>query len=180
MIFLSSNIYSQAKKQEITVKHKNGSPSIIKLKETKISFNKTATESFLKKQFKLNDKVSFQKKKEDVDLGITVQKLQQYYKGIKVEFGEIVLAGKNNTLNHVSGNVLQIEDLNTNPTLSKESALNIALQKIDSQEYAWQNPEIENFRKQIKDNPDATYYPTSELVIIDKNLIDSLQEPTLA
>ncbi|MFD2543771.1 M4 family metallopeptidase [Lacinutrix gracilariae] len=180
LVFLSNSLFAQAKKEEVISKHKNGSPSFIKLKETNVSFNKTTTESFLKKQFNLNDNISFQTKKEDVDLGITIQKQQQYYKGIKVEFGEVVLAGKNNALNHVSGNVLRIENLNTKPTLTKESALNIALQKIGSQEYAWQNLEMENFRKQLKDNPNATYYPKSELVIVDKNLLDSIPKPVLA
>lgn len=48
LVFLSNSIFAQAKKEEVISKHKNGSPSFIKLNETNVSFNKTVTESFLK------------------------------------------------------------------------------------------------------------------------------------
>lgn len=180
LLFLSNSLFSQVKKEEIISKHKNKQPSVIKLKETKVAFNTASTEAFLRQQFELNENTSFQKKNEDVDLDITVQKLQQYYKGIKVEFGEVVLAGKNNELQLASGNLLTIDDLNISPALTQETALSKALQHINAQEYAWESPNMESFLKQIKNDPTATYYPKSELVIVDKTLFDTLQSPVLA
>lgn len=180
LMVLSFNSFSQAKKQEIVATHKNKQPSVIKLKETKVAFNTASTEAFLRQQYDLNDATSFQLKNEDVDLGITVQKLQQYHQGLKVEFGEVVLSGKNNELQLVSGNLLKIGHLTTSPALTPETALDRALQTMNAQEYAWENPDMESFLKQTKNDANATYFPKSELVIIDKNLFDSVQQPVLA
>lgn len=180
IVLLSTHLSAQAKKEEIVTKHKNGLPSVIRFDETKVPFNKADIESFLKKEFELNGNIDFEVKKEDFDLDINVQKLQQYYKGVRVEYGEIILAAKNGELTFVSGNAIQIDELNTNPSISPQAALESALRQIGAEEYAWENTEVEDFRKNLKNDPLATYYPTSELVIIDKALFDSVQKPVLA
>lgn len=87
----------------------------------------------------------------------TIEKFQQYYKGIKVEFGtisSISLAGGNT--------VMQMEfysvpnNFNTAPVVNENAALQNALQAINAKKYVWEN----------RSDP-AQQQPKAELVIIN-------------
>lgn len=182
LIFLSNNIFAQAKKSEVLSKNSKGEANFIKLKETKVASDISSVKDFLKKQYKFNDDVNYLQKENSLTIenNIETQKLQQYYKGIKVEFSELVISSKNNTLKSVNGNSLLIENLSINPILSESEALNSILNKINSQLYAWQSNSFENLLKTEKNNSNATYFPKGKLVIIDNDLYDDISEPILA
>ncbi len=93
------------------------------------------------------------------NLGYTHQKLQQYYKGIKVEFGTLVLHSKSGQVKTLSNEYYDITEMDVSPSLSNTQALNFALSNIGAQHYMWEYPAeaavMDNYKK-----------PVGELVIL--------------
>ena len=166
-----ANVLAQVKDKEILSRDKLGQPKIIKFKETNVSENIKEINSFLKSQYKTTNNTEFKLKtatKID-EFGFNSKKLQQYYKGIKVEFGIINAISKEGKLKSTNGNHLKIQDLNIIPKLTEQQALEYALKFINAKKYAWEDLEKEKLIKQIENNQSATYFPKGELVIIEKN-----------
>ena len=83
---------------------------------------------------------------------------QQYYKGIKIEFGVIITHSINNEVYLINGEVYNASTLNTTPTLNAEQAFNVILNSKSNTQYLWDSPEdalAMNYKK-----------PTGELVIL--------------
>jgi len=105
--------------------------------------------------------ISFSTLKQEQDnLGFTHQKLQQFYNGIKVEFGTVILHSQNGTIKSLSSEFYPIKaEFNTSPSLTNIQAFNKALHHIGAQHYMWEYPEaakeMDNYTK-----------PTGELVIL--------------
>jgi len=71
--------------------------------------------------------------------GFVVEKHQQYYKGIKVEFGMVSFCAKAGKLQMTSMEFYSIpDDFNTVPTLTEEQALSKAMGYIGAKKYAWE------------------------------------------
>lgn len=172
---------AQVKESEIRQRNKNGHPKLIKLKETKISGDANSLQDFLKNVFDVNQNMNFTKKSSsETEKGGKVEKLQQYYKGLPVEYGIINVVSRNNELEVINGNYIQINNLNVSPRISESDALSLLLKQIDAKEYAWQDEEKEKLIKIIKNSKEATYFPSGKLVIIDKGVIGGKSKPTLA
>lgn len=166
-----ANVLAQVKEKEILSRDKLGQPKIIKFKETNVSENIKEINNFLKSQYKTTNNTEFKLKRTTKadELGFNSKKLQQYYKGIKVEFGIINAISKEGKLKSTNGNHIKIQDLSTIPKLTEQQALEYALKFINAKKYAWEDLEKENLIKQIENNQSATYFPKGELVIIEKN-----------
>jgi Zn-dependent metalloprotease len=106
------------------------------------------------------DMDAFKKKGKSASYGGTqISKLQQYFKGIKVEHGIVNQVDKDDKVQ-----LLQIEfysvpaDLSITPVLSEEAALQKALKLIGAQKYVWEDYE----------GTEPEYAkPTGELVIVE-------------
>ncbi len=82
----------------------------------------------------------------------------QFYNGIKVEYGVVTTHGKNGKTNIITGEYFNIEDnFSTVPRLSSTTALARAIAFVGAQKYSWQDPAFNN-------TPFANE-PKSELVI---------------
>ncbi|MDO1511701.1 M4 family metallopeptidase [Maribacter confluentis] len=109
--------------------------------------------------FNLSNNISFQQvaTKKD-EKGVDHQKYQQYYRGIKVEFGQSIIHSKEGTVQAISNSVFEIENLSTAPSISATAALNSAITYIGAEQYLWDNPAeaamVDGYSK-----------PTGELVI---------------
>ena len=122
--------------------------------------------NFFKNTLQTTDGDSFVLMKESKDeLGMTHQRYQQYYKGIKVENAEYMLHGKNGNIETINGDYQIVNIASVTPALSEQQALANALSYVNAKEYKWQDSASENFIKQINNDPKATYYPKGELVI---------------
>jgi len=100
------------------------------------------------------------------DLGFTHQYFQQYFKGIRVEYGVYAVHAKNNLIETIIGNYLRIKEgpkIDIFPQLSENIALTAALKNLNAKTYKWQVPEEE---KWIANNFNSTYYPKGDLVLI--------------
>lgn len=99
-------------------------------------------------------------KQEQDPLGFTHQKMQQYFKGVKVEFATATLSSKNGTVQTLNSSYSPIsEDFNVTPSISNSQALNSAIAHVGASKYMWQNAAeaalADNYKK-----------PTGELVIL--------------
>lgn len=182
IMLLSCNLFSQVKQNEILSKDAKGVPNFLKFKETKLESSSNTVKSFLKKQYNLNDNYEFKQKKKSIIIenGIKSQKLEQYYKGVKIAFSEIVVVSKNDNVKTINGKGLNIENINITPKLSESESLKYLLKKINAKKYAWEDNSYEETLKKETNDVNATNYPKGELVIIDKDLFDDTFEPILA
>jgi len=177
-LVILQNSFSQATKDEILLLNESNIPSVFKLIETKVSADDTNIRNFIKQQFQLNEDFSFEEITSKTFQSITSRKIQQFYKGVKVEFGELVVRTKDNNVLSINSNIIPIKDINMNYE-REDIILKKLLETINSKEYAWENAQMESALKQEQD-PSATYFPKAELVIIDRDLNDSLIDPLLA
>jgi Zn-dependent metalloprotease len=90
--------------------------------------------------------------------GRTHQHLQQYYKGLKVEFGVIITHSQNNEVYMINGEAYNTTNLNLTPTLTNTQALDVILNSKTGAKYLWD----------AKEDAEALNYekPTGELLIL--------------
>ncbi|RRQ45214.1 M4 family metallopeptidase [Chryseobacterium sp. SC28] len=180
LLFSSIFSFSQVKENEIISKDKNGSPDLINFIETKVKADDKSVNAFLKKQFEESDiefkQITFNDNKNNT----ASEKYQQYYKGIKVEFGVQNIVSEDGFLKVANGNFISIKNLSIIPTISEGEALKFALNEIGAKEYMWKNTESEKLLKKEENNEMISYFPKGELVIIEKNLFSKNPIPRLA
>ena len=113
-----------------------------------------------RKENKLDENFTFVTKVISTDrLENTHERLSQFYKGIKIVFGEIIThTDQNGFVNSINGEFYKVGDLNIIPVLSKEAAFTEALKFKTSTKYLWDDEESAtalNYKK-----------PEGELVIL--------------
>lgn len=95
---------------------------------------------FLRK-FKLDNNNIFQRTTVNQDrTGMKHERLQQYYNGIKVEFGTMIVHSKNNAVKSINGEVYNGLGVNLSPALSPQEAFEKAKAFVGAQQYLWSNP----------------------------------------
>jgi Zn-dependent metalloprotease len=100
-----------------------------------------ATGEFLQK-FNLDSNHTFQTTTVNRDRkGMKHERMQQYYNGIKVEFGTLIVHSNNNAVKSITGEVYNGLGVNLSPTLSPQEAFEKAIAFVGAQEYLWTNPE---------------------------------------
>jgi bacillolysin len=180
--FITSFCYSQVKESEITSKNSRGNAELINFKETKIKSDKSSVNDFLKKQHKCKNEIEFKEDSKSIvlDKQIESKKYQQFYKGVKVEFGIQNSVSENGNLKTVNGKYVDIQNIGIKPKLTEREALNFALKEVGAKEYMWEKKENEEFLKKEQSDKNATFYPNGEIVIIEKDLFGEKPTPTLA
>lgn len=125
-------------KQKIT--DEKGEPTLILFSEKSI-YKTSDSQKVLKEQLGLKENSNFSKvKTETDDLGFLHEKFQLSHKGLKVEFSTYSLHSKKSKLESMNGEFYQLEDVNTNPSLTYEQALTKAISQIGAKEYLWEKP----------------------------------------
>jgi Zn-dependent metalloprotease len=128
--------------------------------ENDVTFLRTTLNARVEDDFKLI-RTNF-----DDRIGITTNRYQQYYKGVKVENAIYLLHSRRcGAIEVMNGNF--IKDINIPtvvPPLNEKQALSIALDYVGAERYRWEFPEAEKFIKWQRNNPDATYFPKGELL----------------
>ena len=95
-------------------------------------------------------------------LGFEHTRYQQFYKGIKVEFGTYIVHAKDGMIRSMNGDYKHIEDINITPSLSKDAALSRATAHVGASRYLWQEREEASLINYTK--------PEGELVILNGRL----------
>lgn len=101
-------------------------------------------------------------------LGMKREKFQQYYKAVLVD-GAIVTVHSNKAgrATLLSGFFVGLPEMNVQPAVSAERALEAATTFVGAKQYKWDNPQEEELLKKMTKNPEATYRPKGELVIAE-------------
>ncbi len=155
----------------------DGSPTLITFGPGSAHYAAAEASKALREQLKLakeEEMVSI--KTEADDLGMTHEKYQQYYRGIKVEHAVYSVHTKAGKIESLTGRVSHIGQLDVLPQLAAKAALERALAIVGAKRYMWQVPEEETGLKQRENNASATYLPKGELVV----LTNAAGQPTLA
>jgi bacillolysin len=123
--------------------------------------NPTSKESAIAqfgKMYNLDKGNTFEGKKENSDIsGMTHQRHQQYFKGIKVEYGMLITHSKYGQVVSVNGELYNPANLNLTPSLSSQACLQIAINQTPCEKYMWEDA-IESANMDYKK-------PTGELII---------------
>ncbi len=104
------------------------------------------------------------------EIGFHHYRYQQYYKDLKVVFGEfIVHQNKDNFLTVANGRLIKSLKLDKSASQTESNALNAALHFMNAKKYLWQNEAMQQALRSQEKNPTATYYPKGELVYAPGN-----------
>lgn len=110
------------------------------------------------------------KSKQSKSLGLVTDVYELYYKGVRVDGSELRVINQNGKPKYVlHDNDMVVSDMNVKPRISSEQAMSKMLSKHGARKYAWQDPGREGALKQKKHDPNATYYPKAELVILPED-----------
>ena len=100
------------------------------------------------------------------ELGFKHDRYLQYYKGYQIEGSTIIAHSKNNEVQSCNGDWYHnISPLNS-ISLTEKQALHYALNKINAERYKWENEEEEKVMKEIFNDPNFSYAPKGELILL--------------
>lgn len=119
-------------------------------------------------KMKANESLELSRVEKD-KLGMIHYVYQHEISGIPVEFSQYRLHTLNGKVLSLNGEFYQNIDMNTTPGVDQATAINSAKSYIGADFYRWESENEETFLKARTHNPDATYAPKPELVIISKN-----------
>lgn len=145
-------------------------PNWIEFKEG-TSINPATIFTDLKDAFDLSQNDAMRVIKTEKDkLGFTHFRYQQFYKNVKVLYGEFLVHQQSDGfVASANGRLIHGLQMNNTPALAENSALTNALQFMNAKKYLWQNSEMERELKRQEKNEQATYYPKGELVYAPDN-----------
>lgn len=134
-------------------------------KAKKLSIDKFP--EWLSNEFIGNKDISFSIIKNEKDqLGLDHARFQQNYKGVKIENSMIIAHYGNNIVQSFNGDWFANITISNSNVLSEGNALQFALNKINAKKYKWENKAEEVHMKQALKDPNFTYKPKGELIIL--------------
>ena len=104
--------------------------------------------------------------KED-NIGLKHQRYAQQYSGITIEGAQFLLHIQNNRIIKANGRLVKGIQSNTQPSIDFNTALSIAKKLSGAKSFYWEDPNMEAWIKDVKNDASATFYPKNELVLID-------------
>jgi len=99
-------------------------------------------------------------------LGFTHFFYQQMHQLVAVNGAILGVHCRNNKIESINGIALPINQTGS-AIISEEEAIQKALEMFPSKQYKWQIPQEELAIKEIKNNPDATWYPHPDLTYVN-------------
>lgn len=123
-----------------------------------VSIN-VAVNQYLTKQG-LDSNNSFAAKKATIDeTGMVHQRNQQFYKGIKVEYGTLITHSKNGKVTLINSELYDASQVNLTPSFSKQEGLNKAMQQIQAVKYLWDDEQQSAIVEYKKPEGELVIYP---------------------
>ncbi|MCB0396014.1 MAG: M4 family metallopeptidase [Flavobacteriales bacterium] len=116
----------------------------------------------------LGKEVGFELQKHfDDNIGMTHDRYTQTYSGVQVFDAELTVHSQNGLARSANGKWVAGLSLDVQPAVSSITAVATAMQRANAHVYMWEDKNAETLLKRLRNDPDATYYPKAELVIID-------------
>ncbi len=135
-----------------------------------------SVEEFLERKTALglssNDNFLLLQTKTD-ELGKTHYRYQQTHSGIPVAHAQLLVhTSKEGYVETSNGHLIRGIEASPVPTISNLGALSTALNYMNAEEYAWQNEAYQRLIKEVKNDPNATFFPKGELQWASKGFSD--------
>ncbi len=116
--------------------------------------------SQFEKLYKLDKNYSYQTIRTTTDVtGMSHERLQQFYKGIKIEFGVFIIHSKEGKVVSVNGELYNASSTSTNPVLTKESGFSVAVNETNAVKYLWEDPEQAKLMEYVKPSGELVLFP---------------------
>ena len=127
------------------------------------SFSEKEALNQLSKSYHLNEDYSYQSLYENTDRkGQKHHKFQQFYKGIKIEFGTAITHSIEGKVTHVNGELYDVSQISLNPKISPKEGLNKALANINATAYLWENEADAQLMNYKRPNGELVYFPNQK------------------
>ncbi|MEM6342675.1 MAG: M4 family metallopeptidase [Bacteroidota bacterium] len=124
---------------------------------------------WLNNRFEISQAISFAQISVEIDRwGNRHYAYQQYYKNIPIEHAILRTHSKNGIVQSFNGHIVNKLELHDVPSIDHSRALNLALHGSGFSHFLWDNPQAENYLKLRTQNPDTTYFPKGELIIVHR------------
>lgn len=124
--------------------------------------------SWIQNKYQLNSAFRFQLVKTEKDpLGLSYHKFIQSYQNTPIEFSSYSTLSRDGRILSMHGLAFDRVKISNSILLTENEALDYALNLIEANQYMWEVPEEEALLKEFTDDPDATYFPHAELVLIN-------------
>ncbi len=101
------------------------------------------------------------------DIGFTHYRYQHYHQGVKVAGSQLLVHEKDGFVKTLNGRLARGLSKKTDAQITEEGAIEKAIAKLPANKYMWESRKAEDLLKRIMGDPDATYYPQAELVLVD-------------
>ncbi len=101
------------------------------------------------------------------NIGMKHYRFQQTYQHIPVEGAIFLLHEKEGKVISGNGNIIKNISLSVTPSISDNAAVDLAKKYTNASVYLWEDVGAEATIKQASNNPNATFVPKPELVIVD-------------
>lgn len=108
------------------------------------------------------------------DLGFTHTRYRQYVNGVPVHGTMVITHAKNGVIESVNGDYFTNfqSGYSRAAVISEATALQAALNKVNAKSYMWENKAVEASLRTALQQPDFSYEPKGELVIVHKENAD--------
>lgn len=137
--------------------------------KTQDAFTKAQFLNSFNKAYELNEHFSFKEKEvQNDEINWKHYRMQQHYKNIPIDGADFIIHETNGIVESANGFIFKHMNLGIVPAISKELALELLLEEIDAQKYAWEDEQHEQMAKKANSQK-PSYYPSGELVIIEKD-----------
>ena len=124
-------------------------------------------ESFLRRNFNFSSDYEFGKVlSRDKLAGKGMTAYQLIYRGIPLEHAMILAHSRNGMVVRFGGFADYPHEVPVSPVITVTEALDLALASTGARTYMWEVPEEEAFLKTHLEDPDATYLPAGELILV--------------
>ena len=136
------------------------------------SYSLQKTDVLFKDVLQSTSQTNFTTLHEETDqLGFIHKKMQQYFKGIRVEFATVTLNSKGGNIESMNTSYQPIaDDFDVSPAMGSSQALNRAIAHVGASNYLWQNLEESAIMGYSKPAGELVIFPIMENVSTDNKL----------
>ena len=122
---------------------------------------------------KLSNNIVFKSYNVEKDeLGFTLTRFKEYVSNFPVEGSMLIAHAKEGHLISVNGDYFSDFKNKYSASITEKKALKDALKKVNAVKYKWENKTEEQVMRERLKQPDFTYFPKGELVIVHKKGAD--------
>lgn len=141
-------------------------PTFVKFSTNSLP-NYSELESLFEQYWKVPENFGFMQTRKEVDqLGFVHYRYKQTYKGVPIEFAELIVHTKEDLIHSMNGKLIHLEPTEREQQLNESSALEAALNFIGADTYKWEVVHEEMHLKETSNDPSKTFFPKGELAYV--------------